>query len=830
MTISPRHLLISFLTLIMVPVATPAQEEAAMERKAEDLLRRMTLEEKISLLSGTGFETRAIPRLGIPPLNMTDGPVGVRFHKSTAFPASIALAASWDPALASRYAQAIAVEAKAEGRRMLLGPCVNINRVPHAGRNFESFGEDPFLTSRLAVDYVRGVQSERVVACTKHYAANNQEWQRDSISVEVDERTLREIYFPAFKAAVQEGGSRAVMSAYNKINRTWCSENSFLLNDVLKKEWGFRGIVVSDWGAVHSTIPTANAGLDVEMPDGKYLGGGLLLDAVKRGDVKESVVDDKVIRILRVIGWTGLFDDPQTPDPSAINSAAHKNLAREIAAAGTVLLKNSGQLLPVNLAEIHSIAVIGPNAATARPGGGGSSQVVPFSSVSPLEGITARGGKTLRVRYAQGCVVPGDIQPVEASVLRPPGGPTGIQGLRGEYFANQNFEGKPALVRVDPQLNFDWGDSFPAPELPKDHFSVRWTGTIVPPETAEYELSIRSDDGSRLYLNGALLIGNWGDHAGETRTQRVTMEKGKPYDLRIDYYENGGGAIMQFGWQTSVDRWLTDAVDAAKQSDLALVIVGTSGNIESEGFDRTSLDLPLGQNALIEAVLNANPRTVVVLTTGAPVLMPWVDAVPAIVQAWFGGEQAGPALADILFGDVNPAGKLPVTFLKAWKDSPAFATYPGDGKTFYSEGIFVGYRHFDKNNIIPLFPFGHGLSYTTFSYAHLAVTPRVTDGKRACDVSMELTNTGTRRGAEVVQFYVTEDRPSVPRPPKELKGFRKIDLAPGEKGTVTLSLDESAFSFFDPAARRWTMNPGTFTIHAGSSSRDLRATGTVTFR
>lgn len=812
------------LSALLAAATAHAQDAAAAEQRIGELLRQMTLEEKVSLVSGTGFESRAIPRLGIPPLTMTDGPVGVRWGRSTAFPASIALAAAWDTSLARKYGQALGREAKAKNRWMLLGPCININRVPHGGRNFESFGEDPFLTSRVAVGYITGVQSEHVAACTKHYAANNQEWKRESISAEVDERTIREIYFPAFRAAVEEAGTWGVMSAYNKVNGTWCSENPFLLTDVLKHEWGFKGMVVSDWGAVHSTVPTANAGLDIEMPDGRYLGGTRLLDAVRSGEVRQADIDDKVRRILRTISFTGLLD-PQVPtDTTVVNSPAHRQFARDVAAAGTVLLKNTGGLLPLDPSRLKSIAVIGPNAAWARTGGG-SSHVSPFSSVTPLEGVKARAGKGIAVTYAQGCVMEGDVVPVESRWLRPAQGSVKERGLRGEYFPNLRLDGPPAFVRTDRTIDFDWGDDAPAADLPKDNFSVRWTGSLVAPATGEIRLSVRSDDGVRLFVNGSLLIDDWKDHASETKSAVIRLEQGNSYELKLEYYENGGGANIRFGWMTLANRLMEEAVAAARGADVALVFAGTSDAIETEGADRVSIDMPEGQDALIDAVITANPRTIVVLMTGAPVLMPWAGKIPAIVESWFGGQEAGGAIADVLFGDAVPSGKLPVTFPTSWKDCPAFPTYPeSDGKTSYAEGIFVGYRHFDKAGITPAFAFGHGLSYTTFSYGPLSVVPA---GNCRFVATLEITNSGGRPAAEVVQLYVSDPAASVPRPPRELKAFAKVFLAPGEKKAVTMLLGDSAFTFFDPASRRWVLEPGKFELQAGSSSRDIRSTASI---
>jgi beta-glucosidase len=806
----------------------PARAQGDIEGNIRAILKQMTLEEKISMLGGTGFASKPVSRLGIPSLNMTDGPVGVRWGQSTAFPASIAMAATWDPPLIHRVGQALGLEVTAKGRNMLLGPCININRVPVGGRSFESFGEDPYLMSRMAVEYIRGVQSEHVIACAKHFAANNQEFERTTIDEKVDERTLREIYLPAFRAAVQEGGALSVMSAYNKLNGHWCSENAYLLTDILKREWGFRGFVVSDWGAVHSTTPTANAGLDIEMPTGVFLNDSLLLPAVKNGEVSETVIDDKITRMLRVMYMAGLFEPPPPPGGTAVNASGSGPLARAVESAGIVLLKNRNSLLPVDPSRVHTIAVIGPNAAAARTGGGGSAFVSASYAVSPLEGITSRAAGKMAIRSAPGCLLAGEMPAVESGALRPPSAAVGMTGLQGEYFANQELRGIPALTRIDRQVNFDWGADPPAGGLPQEHFSVRWTGSIIPPETGECELSIRSDDGSRLYLNGELFIDNWGDHAGLSKSRGIRLEKGKEVAVKLEYYQNSGGALVRLGWQSKHNDLLAPAVELAKKADLAIVCVGNSNNIETEGIDRTSIALPAGQDELVEAVAKANPRTVVVLATGAPVLMPWVDRVDGIVQAWFGGQEVGNALAGILFGDINPSGKLPVTFLRAWEDTPVLSSYPGrEGKTEYAEGIFVGYRYYDREKKEVLFPFGHGLSYTQFSYGPLTVMTPSGSSKRARAVSIEVTNSGGRPGEEVVQIYVGDRHAPVPRPPAELKAFAKVSLAPGEKKTVLFTLDESSFAYFDTPSGRWTVAPGTFEILAGSSSRDIRSRATT---
>jgi beta-glucosidase len=717
----------------MLPYRNP---KLPVEQRVEDLLKRMTLEEKVAMASGGGWmESKANDRLGIPAIKMADGPVGVRAWfgpssltmradsplptiTSTAFPAGIAMGATWDPELVGQVARAIADEAKALGRDMMLGPGVNIVRTPFAGRNFEMYGEDPYLSSRLVVAYIKAMQAEGVMATVKHFAANSQEYERDTISSSMDERTLHEIYLPAFRAAVQEAGVWAVMSAYNKVNGLWCAENPYLLSDVLKKQWGFKGFVVSDWNGTHSTAATANAGLDLEMPSAEsrrrveearvrgnagpdpnpHSGGGgfaelsKLLPLVKSGQVSTAAIDDKVRRLLRAIFANGLFDSPK-PGGGAVDTPAQRALARKAAAEGTVLLKNDGAVLPLSAARVHSIAVIGPNANVARTGGGGSSSVKSSYSVSPLEGIRERAGSGIQVTYALGCPMPGE------------------------------------------------------------------------------------------------------DKESDTPEARA--------------------------------RLIREAAELAAKSDVALVFAGDSAGIETEGRDRQSLDLPAGQDELLQAVAKANRNTVVVLNVGAPVLMGrWIGQVPALVNAWFPGQEAGHAIADVLFGDVNPSGKLPVTFPVRAEDSPSYGNYPGtNGVVKYAEGIYVGYRHFDKKKIDPLFPFGYGLSYTRFEYSGLQVMPKTVAPGKPVAVTLKVRNSGDRAGAEVVQLYVRDVESSVDRPIKELKAFRKVMLKPGETQTVSFSLDKSALAYYDTGKKDWVAEPGTFELLVGASSRDIRLQG-----
>ncbi len=858
-------------------------DHAPTERRVADLLARMTLEEKVAMMSGAprpGY-TGYIPpneRLGIPALTMSDGPVGVKSGPqgqpaATLFPSPIAMAASWNPGLIERVGAALGLECKANGVHVLLAPCVNIARVPLGGRSFEGFGEDPHLASEMAVAYVRGVQRQGVAACVKHYAANNQEWQRLDGNSAVDERTLREVYLPAFRAAVEKAGARSVMGAYNKVNGTFACENKALLSDILRREWGFRGFVVSDWGATHSSGRAADAGLHVEMPCGAFF-GPRLLDAVQRGDVAEEVIDDAVSRILGAMFAMGLFVGGPARK-AGLNPARHREVALEAARQGIVLLKNDAGTLPLDLRKHGSIAVIGPYAATARALGGGSSHVSSVRSASPLEAIAVRAGDSVVVCYAHGCRPADDTWvTIDPSVLQPPdstrlrcsaggsgearkragandvghagGAPTRAHGLLAEYFTNTRLEGEPAAARVEEVIR-PYG---PLILGPGQGFSVRWTGMLTPPTTGLYEFAATSDDGMRLYLDGELLIDNWRDGGAPLVVREVELEGGRPYPIRLEYYcsgvsaETGGEPVARLGWKVPFDERSRSAIEAAagiaKETDAAVVFVGDE---ESEGRDRMSLVLPGRQDDLIEAVAEANRNTIVVLCTGGPVVMDrWLHKVPAVVEAWYAGQEAGHAVAEVLFGDVSPSGRLPVTFPARWEDSPVSGDrrrYPGeDGTVEYSEGVFVGYRHFDKEELKPLFAFGHGLSYTTFVYEGLQIEPaeiRLCDlgpddpqgaqPRASLSVRLSVRNAGARHGAEVVQLYVRDAEASVERPAKELKGFARVPLAPGEATVLAFSLGADSLAFYDPATKRWTIEPGRFEVLVGSSSRDIRLAG-----
>ncbi len=800
--------------------AQQAKKDPLVEAKIDSLITRLTLDEKISLIAGTGFDTVPIKRLGIPSLNMTDGPAGVRIGPASSFPSGIALAATFNPQMTFDVGKSIAQEAKAKGFNVLLGPAVDVGRVPFAGRSFEAYGEDPFLSSQMAVEYIRGVQSENVIATVKHFAANNQETDRKAINALVDERTLNEIYYPPFRAAVQQAGVLAVMSSYNKLNGFYASENEDLLSFILKKSWGFDGLVMSDWGAVHSTVPTINAGLDLEMPTNIFLNPQAVRKALADNEIKESRIDDMVRRLLRVMIAAHILGVSR--DKGEIDTPAHRSVALSAARESIVLLRNEQHTLPFDAASVGSIAVIGPNADVARIGGGGSAEVKPFYSVSPLEGLRNKVGQNVRINFSPGVVSAADTKPIPSENLRSADGKS--NGLTGDYFSNMDFAGKPAFTRIDPKLDFHWATGSPAENFPADLFSNRWRGYIVAPVSGRYSLSLSSNDGGRLYLDGKLIVDVWGDHATLTGTAEVELKAGEPRPVMVEHYENIGNADLVLGWRLMEDNIADKAAETARNADVAVVFVGLSDAIEAESRDRTTLDLPAEQIELIKKVATANPRTIVVNTSGAPVLMnDWLDRVPALVQAFYYGQEGGNAIADVLLGNISPSGKLPVTFLKRWEDSPAFGRFPGDGKTLeYSEGIFVGYRWFDRKGIEPQFPFGYGLSFTTFEYSDLKFASKRNGELR---VTFKIKNTGTRDGSEAAQVYVGDTQSSVERPPKELKGIAKVFLKAGETKTFSVVLKKEAFAFYDANRSEWKAERGGFDILVGGSSRDIRLRG-----
>ncbi len=821
----------------LVRGAVYADPKAATEARVADLLARLTQPEKLSLLALEApdpqrLNTLPVPRLGLPPLWTSDAPNGVRVGQATVFPAEEIMASTWDTVLIGQVGAALGQEARAKNRQVLYGPDLNIHRTPQGGRDFESFSEDPFVTARMGVAYVRGIQSQGVAACLKHYVCNDQESGRHSINVVVDPRALHEIYLAPFKTAVEEGQAWAVMDALNRVNGPWVADNHQLLTDILRNQWRFDGVVISDWGSVHDTVEAAKAGNDIEMPSPQFFSPANLSTALQNRQITQAVIDDKVRRVLRTAVRTGLLDGPRMPDPAQVNSPEHQKLALKVAQEGIVLLKNAGNLLPLDRTKTRSVAVIGPNAAVNQLGGRWSADLTPFYSVSVLDGIKTKAGTKIAVNYVQGTPLTDAVaDPVPASAFTPPDTKPGEHGLRAEYFADKDLSGAPTITRLDPQINFNWNDVSPDKSVPRENFSSRWTGFLTPPTTGRYTLVLDSDDGSRLFIDDKLVIDYWSDHGtGSPLRAGLDLVAGHAYKIRVEQYQGTGGAGCSPGWRLSGEGEgvFLEAVAAAKRADVAIVVVGLSNTIEGEELDPPDLLLPGRQNALIQAVAAANKHTIVVMANGTPLLMDkWLGAVPGVIESWYSGEEAGNAVADILFGDVNPSGRLTDTLAARREDYGDWGNshyYPGvNGTVTYAEGIYVGYRHFDKAKIVPLFPFGFGLSYTTFAFSGLHVSP-VMKRDGATSVRVVVQNTGKRAGAEVVQLYVRDLAPKVDRPVRELKGFARVTLSPGEKKTVTFSIDESALSYYNVAMHRWKANAGRYAVEIGASSRDIRAT------
>ena len=696
-----------------------------LEDRVEDALARMTTEEKVALIHAQSkFSSPGVPRLGIPENWMSDGPHGIRAEvmwdewyganwtndSCIAFPALTCLAASWDPALSKAYGVAIGEEARYRNKNVLLGPGVNIYRTPLNGRNFEYMGEDPFLASKMVVPYIHGVQQNGVAACVKHFAVNNQEEHRHGIDVVVSDRALHEIYLPAFKAAVHEGKAWAIMGAYNKYKGQYCCHNEFLLNDILKKDWGFDGVVVSDWGGTHDTNQAIKNGLDMEFgswTDGlswgasnaydNYYLANPYLDLLKKGKVTDNELNDKVRRVLRLSFRTTMNKNRPW---GSFGTEEHALVGRTIAQAGIVLLKNEKQTLPIDLNQHKKILVVGENATKSMTIGGGSSSLKVKYEVSPLEGIQHFVGNRGSVKF--------------------------VEGYRSPAVREQDVEGA-----VDPESEF------------------------------------------------------------------------------IDYVQ-----LRQ------------EAVEAARQADFVVFVGGLNKNPgqDCEGGDRSTMDLSYEQDALIDALVQANTNLAIVMISGNAYTMPWVKRVPAILQAWYGGTEAGNALAPILFGEVNPSGKLPFTFPAKLTDNGAHAIgeYPGEnGRVEYKDDIFVGYRWTEKEKIKPLFAFGHGLSYTTFEYGKVHLTNNSMDIEGSLTASVTVKNTGSREGAEIVQLYIGEKKPKVSRPLKELKGFEKIHLQPNEEQTIFFTIDKNLLSFYDEEKQQWSVEPGKFELFIGAASDNI---------
>jgi len=866
---------------LVLPVAATAQApptwdtDPAVEARVNAILGAMTLEEKADLATGElnnfyGFYNNPEERVGIPAQTMADGPVGVRIanpegnRRSTSMPSGTAMAASFDRALLRLVGETLGNEAFHTGHNVLLAPAVDIARTPLWGRAFEGFGEDPLLSGVMGSEYIRGVQSNPVIATIKHFAVNDQETSRFTISSQVDDRTLHEIYTKPYEIAVRDAKPGAAMCSFNKINEVYACGNP-LMNTLLKAEYGFRGFIMSDYNATPAnTAQAANNGLDQEQPGDQGPGsanfGERLVAAVNDGSVPLSRVDDMVRRQLRPMIGLGLFEHPVMTD--RFDERAHGQVARRVAQEGTVLLKNNRRTLPLRPgAGLRSIAVIGPDADNASAKGGGSSTIsMPTYEVSPLDGIRARAGSRTRVTYAAGTdgISEGDLlpgaAPVPSTVLRPAGGGAVDRGLQAQFWGNTTFSGVPALELVDRNVNVNWGfqnfSGFNAasPKAASSQavtgnfallgdLSARWRGDMIAPDTADYELGLTSRGTARLYLDGALLVENTSDTV-TSKGVTVRLRAGEPHNVRIEYsaeaFSQYQGGQVRFFWRhddSVMAPAMRDAVADAGAADAAVVVVR---DYETEGgsrqADRPDLNLPKEQDQLIRRVVRANPNTVVVITTGGVTKTSnWEEGVPAILQAWYPGQEQGNAIADIVFGDVNPSGKLPATVPSDERQVPPIDL---DQVAEHDEGIFVGYRGFQQRGDVPSYPFGHGLSYSTFRYRRLVVD----DGRRGTPqgdvtVSFDLRNRSNRAGAEVAQVYIGRlPTRFVATPPRQLAGFEKVRLEPRERRRVTITVPRRSLSYWDTGAQHWVTPAGQLPVYVGGSSEDTALAGTITVR
>lgn len=788
------------------------------------ILARLSLEQKVSLLAGAdAWHTVELP--GVPPLRCSDGPAGVRGTSwngppSSSFPCGTALGATFDPGLVEEVGEALGREARSKGAHVLLAPTVNLHRTPIGGRNFECMSEDPTLTAKIAVAYVKGVQSQRVAACIKHFVANDTEFERMTISSEVDDRTLRELYLLPFEEAVRpvdEGGAdvRSLMSSYNRVNGTYASEHVPLLRGVLRDDWGFDGVVFSDWYGTHSAAQSLEASLDLEMPGPARLRGDRLLAAVRDGDVSETRVDESALRLLELFAWCGIGDDDAgwSSDERTDDSPETRDVIRRAAIAGTVLLKNDRATLP--LSPSASVALIGPNAERGHIQGGGSARV---RANRPVALLTTLRGRGLEVEFERGCSI----------AKRFP-------ALRGQFEATYTSgDGTRAVVPTD-RLQFLWMEA-PAPGIDKNAFGLVAGGQFVPEVTGDWQFGLTAVGAAVVRVNGEVVCdlsepqtggAFFGQGSPEIRGSAAleagvscTVEVTYPY-LEFDMLRG----LMVGAEPPATGDTIGQAAAVAAAADVAVVVVGTNDDWETEGEDRLDIDLPGEQDELIARVAAANPNTVVVINAGSPVAMPWLDAVPTVMQVWFPGEEFGNAVADVLLGTAEPGGRLPVTIPKRLADTPAYLSHPGQGgRAPYDEGLFIGYRWYDARSIEPQFPFGHGLGYTEWELDDVTVDGSISDG---VTVRATVLNVGPRAGSTVVQCYVATAPDGVHRPPRQLRGFVKVSAPSGGRVTAEISLPERAFCVWDTAAQRWTVPSGEHHLSIGFSSRSLPAAGTV---
>jgi beta-glucosidase len=797
----------------------------------DNLVDDLTLEEKVSLLSGfNSWYSNKVERLSIPSIKMSDGPNGVRGDstsnkKSACFPSPILMGATWNSDLINKVGVALGEEAKDKDVDVLLGPTINIHRHPLGGRHFESYSEDPVLTGVLATNYVKGVQSQKVAACVKHFIANDTEYQRHTVSSNVDERTLREIYLLPFEMSIKKGNAKSVMSAYNKLNNIYCSSHKELLIDILKDEWQFDGYVVSDWGAALETVDNANGGLDMEMPGPGGTWGEKLIEEIKKGNVEETLINDKVKRILSMASFTERFASPENKAEKENNRPSHQKLLKQVACEGMVLLKNEN-FLPLVKEKINSLAVIGPNSKFSQIIGGGSASLKPHYETHPLKSIEKFVGDSVAINYAKGVHTYKYLPKLDEKLFK------NSKGFLVEYFEGQIEKN----ILIDSEIltgNKYWVFDGFAKEIinrsERPDVTVKFSCDYIPDISGEFEFEVFAIGKSRLKINGNEIIDNWTEtepgeaffsFASRPKREKQSLVKGEIYKIEIEYYFEGRFPAIQFGCSVPDSFNLLDqAKKTASQSDAVVLIVGTNSDWETEGNDRANLDLPADQDLLITEVLKSNPNTLVVINSGAPVSMPWQRDARAIIQSWFGGQEHGNALVDIIFGNVNPSGKLPTTFPISIKDTPAYSSYPGqDLQMNYEEKLLVGYKWYERKNINPLFPFGHGLSYTSFEYNDLSIS-KDDSGDISC--SLVIKNTGLMDGQEVVQCYISYLDGDKNEPIKSLQAFEKPLVKQGESCNLRFVLNDRNFAFWNIKSKKWDVRKGNYKILIGSSSNQI---------
>jgi len=745
------------------------------------------------------------------------------------------MASTWNTELLERAGRVIGRETRALGCSLLLGPKINLHRHPLNGRSFETFSEDPWLAGLLGAAVIRGIQSEGVGACVKAVAANNQQRDQETISSEVAERPLRELYLRAFEIAIEHGRPSAVMTSYNQLNGEYPSESRRILTDIIKGEWDFPGMIVSDWRAVHSLKALA-AGLDLEMPGpGKHLHQRGVLDALDRGLISEADLDNAVERILRLLLTYGRDEYDASSNEADLDTPDHRAAALAVAEESIVLLKNENNLLPLNPKSLRRLLVIGPNAAHARIGGGGSASVTPFYTISPLEGIRELCGSDVIIDYLEGCSITGTMEPVRDALFHRDATGKRVPGLKAEFFNSKDTATSPvAATWTIPQVDYSWGWASPGADVNRNQFAVRFTGEIIPPVTGRYRLGVFAQEGAlRLTINGGRVSDTWepaspgadnfeANYRNTYANEEFDFTAGVPVTIELDYGKRAARAAIRLEWEIPGSRSDGKLVAAARAADAVIVCAGLSNLLEGGAHDRADIDLPAAQVRLLETIAAANPRTIVTLFNGGPLALPWEPLVPAILEAWYPGQEGGRALARILFGTTSPSGRLPDTVARRLEDHAAIRNYPGDGRTVrYEEGLFIGYRHFDAAGIEPHYPFGFGLGYTTFETGVPTIRREPDADDIRIHISVTVKNTGNRAGREVVQLYVRPLNAPLPRPEKELRAFQKIQLAAGESRQISFTLDSRAFAYWDDITSDWKVSHGDYSILVGPHSRKL---------